>query len=34
MDHLEQLYHNVPLSKDEAATDVESPWRFSEEDRS
>ncbi len=34
MDHLEQLYHNVPLSRDEAATDVESPWRLSEEERS
>ncbi len=34
MDHLEQLYHNVPLSRDEAATEVESPWRFSEEERS
>ncbi|SEP98823.1 glycosyltransferase [Natrinema salaciae] len=34
MTHLEQLYHNVPLSRDEVAVDVESPWRLSEEERS
>jgi glycosyltransferase involved in cell wall biosynthesis len=32
MDHLEQLYHNVGLSRDEAYTDVESPWRVPDEE--
>ncbi|SEV88469.1 glycosyltransferase [Natrinema salifodinae] len=34
MDHLEQLYHNVPLSKDEAPVEADAPWRISEEERS
>ncbi|WP_254530434.1 glycosyltransferase [Natrinema gelatinilyticum] len=34
MDHLEQLYHNVPLARDDAHVETESPWHFSEEERS
>ncbi|OAQ52451.1 glycosyl transferase family 1 [Natrinema mahii] len=34
MEHLEQLYHNVPLAKDESPVDADAPWHFSDEERS
>lgn len=34
MTNLEQLYQDVPLSTDETATDVESPWGLPDEERS